>query len=179
MLPWGHAAVGYLCYSLFVRVSDRQPPAGPAVIALAVGTQLPDLIDKPLAWSLGVLPSGRSLGHSLLFAAVLAVVIWLVARRYERQREGCTLLLGHLSHVIADAIPALISGNWAEAGVLLWPIVPAYQYSDEMDRSIIGFFLELELTALPLPGVILTILAIGVWILDGRPGLSTLRNTVR
>lgn len=179
MLPWGHAAVGYLCYSFLIRVRDRRPPAGPAVIALAVGTQLPDLIDKPLAWSLGVLPSGRSLGHSLLFAAALGVVVWLVARRYDRQREGNALLLGHLSHVIVDATPALISGNWEEAGVLLWPITPAYQYPDEMDRSIIGFFLELDVTALPLPGVILSVLAIGVWVFDGRPGVDTLRNGLR
>ena len=41
------------------------------MLALAIGTQLPDLIDKPLTYQFAVLPSGRSLGHSLFFAAVL------------------------------------------------------------------------------------------------------------
>jgi len=105
MLPWGHAAVGYLCYSFIVRVRDRRAPTGPAVLTLAVGTQLPDLIDKPLAWSLGILPSGRSLGHSLLFAVLLTIVVWVVAQRYDRQREVSALMVGHLLHVLADSTP--------------------------------------------------------------------------
>ena len=41
-----------------------------AVLALALGTQLPDLVDKPLAWYLDVLPFGpgafaRILGRQL------------------------------------------------------------------------------------------------------------------
>ena len=60
MLPWGHLAVGYLAYSLAVRVRSGGPPAGLAVAALAVGTQFPDLIDKPLVSWVSVLPSGRS-----------------------------------------------------------------------------------------------------------------------
>ncbi|MCG1007638.1 metal-dependent hydrolase [Halorubrum lacusprofundi] len=176
MLPWGHAAVGYLCYSFIVRVRDRRAPTGPAVLTLAVGTQLPDLIDKPLAWSLGILPSGRSLGHSLLFAVLLTIVVWVVAQRYDRQREVSALMVGHLLHVLADSTPALIAGNWEELGSLLWPLTPVYQYTGEMDQSIIGFFLELDLTALPLPGVVLSLLAIGVWIFDGRPGIDVIRD---
>ena len=51
VLPWGHLAIGYLCLSLAIRARWRVPPQGPAVIAVAIGTQLPDLIDKPLAWT--------------------------------------------------------------------------------------------------------------------------------
>ena len=43
MYPWGHLAVGYLCYSLGVRLCDQRPPAGVAMVPLTIGTQFPDL----------------------------------------------------------------------------------------------------------------------------------------
>ncbi|PSQ17916.1 hypothetical protein BRC99_00275 [Halobacteriales archaeon QS_7_69_60] len=82
MLPWGHLAVGYLAYSLAVRGRTGGPPAGLATAALAVGTQFPDLIDKPLVAWVSLLPSGRSLGHSLLFAAACGVGLWYLGRRF-------------------------------------------------------------------------------------------------
>jgi hypothetical protein len=107
---------------------------------------------------------------------LLTIVVWVVAQRYDRQREVSALMVGHLLHVLADSTPALIAGNWEELGSLLWPLTPVYQYTGEMDQSIIGFFLELDLTALPLPGVVLSLLAIGVWIFDGRPGIDVIRD---
>jgi len=96
MWPWGHAAVGYLAYSLGYRASDRRL-TGAAVIALGVGTQFPDLIDKPLGWTFGVLPGGRTLAHSLLTVAVVAVVLAIplgvvsARRRREPVDYGATL----------------------------------------------------------------------------------------
>ena len=63
MWPWDHLAFGYVWYTLASRGWDGRPPSNAAAIALAVGTQFPDLVDKPLAWWLDVLPAGRSLGH--------------------------------------------------------------------------------------------------------------------
>lgn len=173
MLPWGHFAVGYLCYSLGVRLHTRMPPVGTAVIALALGTQFPDLIDKPLAWTVGVLPSGRSFGHSLLFALVLGAVIWLVARRFDRQTEGLAFMTGVVIHTLADAAPAALGGNWDRIGFLLWPMIPVYHYPGESNRSIIEFFLEMDLTGVPIAGVVFAILALGLWVYDGMPGLRT------
>jgi hypothetical protein len=50
MLPLGHAALGYLLYTVAGRVSGKQVPLRYAIVPLAVGTQFPDLVDKPLAY---------------------------------------------------------------------------------------------------------------------------------
>jgi len=173
MLPWGHLAVGYLLYSLSVRLQHHVAPEGPAVIALAVGTQFPDLIDKPLAWTFGILPSGRSLGHSILFVVVISVGVWLIGRRYNRRSEGIALLAGYVSHVVVDVLPAVRAGQWDRLGSLLWPITPAYQYPGEMDRSIIEFLLALDLAVLPVTGIVFGVLAVGLWVYDGLPGINT------
>ena len=74
MWPWEHLAVGYIAFSVMQRVGGRQGVPALAVVALALGTQLPDLIDKLLGWGIGILPGGRSLGHSLLFALPVVVL---------------------------------------------------------------------------------------------------------
>jgi membrane-bound metal-dependent hydrolase YbcI (DUF457 family) len=179
VLPWGHLAVGYLCLSVAVWARYRVPPRGPTAIAVAIGTQLPDLVDKPLAWRFGVIPSGRSLAHSLLFLAVLATVAWALAVRYDRRLEASAFVGAYLSHVLADAFPAALAGEWAKLGSLLWPITPVYQYPDELDYTIIGFFLELEPAALVSPGLGITIVALALWVYDGTPGIGTVTGVGR
>ena len=49
MWPWEHLAFGYVLYSLGVRTLRGRTPRGPPVLVLAVATQVPDLLDKPLA----------------------------------------------------------------------------------------------------------------------------------
>lgn len=169
MLPWGHVAVGYLCYSVGTRVRYRHPPQAGPVIALVVGTQLPDIIDKPLATWFGVLPSGRSLGHSLLFAVVLGLGVWWIATRRDRVRAGVALLVGHLTHVLVDALPAVVAGRWAELGYLLWPLTPVYRYPGELERELLPYLVA-GLTQLRLDTV-LFVVALLVWIYDGTPGL--------
>lgn len=179
MLPWGHAAIGYLCVSLAIRYRYRIPPRGPAALAVAIGTQLPDLIDKPLAWRFGLIPSGRSLAHSLVFLAALSVIVWVLATRYDRRLEGSAFTGAYLSHVLADMLPAAVAGEWAKLGSLLWPITPLYQYPDELDRSIIGFFLALEPAELLSLELGLTVVALALWIYDGAPGIRTALGVVR
>lgn len=179
VLPWGHLAVGYLLYSLGVRLRHRVPPEGPAVIALVVGTQLPDLVDKPLAWTFGVLPSGRSLGHSLLFVVLLGAVVWNVGRRYDRRPAAVAFLIGHLSHVVVDVLPAVRAGQWEIVGALLWPLLPVYQYPGELNRGIVDFLLALDFAALPLVGVVASVLTLGLWVVDGLPGLKTVIDSIR
>jgi len=176
MLPWGHAAVGYLCYTLWLRVQERHPPTDLAVVALAIGTQFPDLIDKPLAWTFCVLPSGRSFGHSLVVTAILALGLWRLAQRFDRRREAGAFLCGHLTHIVADMLPAVLAGEWIQLRTLGWPLVPVYVFPDELDRGIIEFFLTLEPAAVPTSGVILTVVAVIVWVTDGCPGLGLLRR---
>jgi len=169
MLPWGHLAVGYLAYSLAVRGRTGSPPAGLAVAALAVGTQFPDLIDKPLVSWVSVLPAGRSLGHSLLFAAVCGVGLWYLGRRFDRPDVAAAFLFGQLAHVVADALPAALDGRWAELGFLFWPVTPVYQYSADGDRVLTEFLLT-QLMAPPHHELGLLALAGVLWVADGRPG---------
>lgn len=58
--------VGYVAYSAFKRLRTGQAPTQWNALVLAVATQTPALIDKPLAWQFGVLSSGVSAAHSLL-----------------------------------------------------------------------------------------------------------------
>ena len=168
MLPWGHLAVGYLAYSLAVRVRSGGPPAGLAVAALAVGTQFPDLIDKPLIAWVSLLPSGRSLGHSLLFAAACGVGLWYLGRRFDRPDVASAFLFGQLAHVVADALPAVLAGRWSELGFLFWPATSVFRYPGD-DRELVEYLLA-ELTTPPHHELGLFALAVALWVADGRPG---------
>lgn len=123
MWPWEHAAIGYIAYSLLCRLRGEVPSDG-AVIALLVGTQLPDLIDKPLAWEFGLLPSGRTLAHSLLFAVPVCLVVYLVARRSDRRQVGVAFGLGYLLHLPADVLAQPLYGAPLSLNFLLWPALP-------------------------------------------------------
>jgi hypothetical protein len=129
MLPWTHAAVGYLLLvSLAVVLGHRLSRA--ELLAVLVGTQLADVLDKPLAWWFGALPSGRSLFHSLLVAAPLSVVLLAVAWYYHHSEVGVAFALGYLSHLVGDTYVAIYYWRPAELTFLFWPALPPYPYDD-------------------------------------------------
>lgn len=141
VLPLGHAAFAYLSYVGVAAVVDRRLPARLSLIPLAFASQLPDLIDKPLAFY-GVLVSGRAFGHSLLAlliftALVLVGRVWVAPRvARPRLRELLELsplpfAVGYASHLVGDAYPALLAGQYGRASYLLWPLLPAPQYPGE------------------------------------------------
>jgi hypothetical protein len=176
MLPWGHAAVGYLWYTLYIRLRHRRPPAGAAVVALAVGTQFPDLVDKPLAWTFGVLPSGRSLAHSLLTLAVVAGVLYALYRNREALVTAGAFLVGWTSHVFADGYPILF-GEATCLNYLLWPLLGVCPY-EEASNSILGHLRAIELSDGIWFGLGLTAVAGVAWLVDGAPGLRYLLRSV-
>jgi hypothetical protein len=172
MLPWGHAALGYLFYTVYTRLRYRRPPVGLAVIALGLGTQIPDLIDKPLAWHFSVLPSGRSLAHSLFTLALVVGVLWYVYDAPERRTLTAAFGVGWVSHLVGDGLSPALRGHWAGAGYVFWPVTsfPA----EERDLSILTYLLNLDPTPQLLAGLVLTGLVFGVWVLDGAPGVADL-----
>lgn len=177
MLPWSHAAVGYLAYRLLLAARERGPPAPAAAVAVAVGTQAPDLVDKPLAWGLGVLPTGRSLGHSLLVAAVVVAAASRIRAVRDRPAVAGGFAVGYLSHPLADAAEPVLEGTPGVASFLLWPALPL-RFDDE-DFSILEVLLSVEPTAEVLLGLGLTVVAAAVWVRDGAPGTELLVRAVR
>lgn len=179
MLPWGHLAVGYLMYAALVRRSVGDRPDGSAVLVLAVGTQVADLVDKPLAWHLGFLEAGRSLGHSLLVAVVVLPVVLAVAVRYDRGELGVALAVGHLSHLLADAYLPVLAGEYAHLAFLVWPLadLPATA-TRTPPGGIVGFFLAIEATPPVLFELGLFLAAATLWLRQGTPGAATLRRVL-
>lgn len=171
MLPWAHAAFGYLLYSAYSRRFLGGPPVGLTVFVVGFGTQFPDLVDKPLTWTIPLLPYGRSLSHSLFaFAAVVGGLYLLF--RYPDQRTLTTAFgIGFLSHLIGDAVGPAIHGDVGGLGFLLWPVTDV---PDGDTGSFVEFLLALEPTPMMLFGFALTAVGVGVWIRDGMPGVKDL-----
>ncbi len=179
MLPWGHAAVGYLLYAALCRYRTGDIPDGAAVLALAVGTQIADLIDKPLAWYLGVLPSGRSLGHSIFTAIVLLAAVHWLAVRYRRRELSVAFAVGHLSHLAADSVHPLLRGEFGDLGFLLWPVIPQHPDETETDRTILGVLIDSSFSITGAFELLLFVVATGLWLSHRMPGLWLCLEAIR
>jgi membrane-bound metal-dependent hydrolase YbcI (DUF457 family) len=169
MWPWAHGAVGYLAYRLAGRQAGRAPDPT-AVLVLGLATQLPDLIDKPLGWYLGVLPGGRSLAHSLLFAGLICAVAYSAARRYRRPRLARVFALGYSSHLAGDAYAHALSGRLEALGFLAYPFVPVPP--EPPGVGLLSLVSALRLDAFLAFELLVTAAAVGLWLYDGRPGLG-------
>jgi len=137
VLPLGHAALAYLCFVGVAAVTDRTLPARRDLAPLLFASQLPDLIDKPLAF-VGVLASGRSLAHSLVALVVFLVVVGPACRRTARAVKSMRLrslltaaplplAVGYVSHLVGDIYRPMLNGTFQETLFLFWPLarVPA------------------------------------------------------
>ncbi|MBV0925466.1 metal-dependent hydrolase [Halomicroarcula limicola] len=123
MFPWGHLAFGYVLYSLTRRALGVNTIAGREVIVLALATQLPDLVDKPLSWSLSVFPSGYAVAHSVFVAVPLGLAALAVGWKYDRVRLGLAVLVGWWSHLVGDVMLAVLTGGAYTVTRVLWPVV--------------------------------------------------------
>lgn len=188
MWPWEHLAFGYILYSGYMQLRHGRPPAHYPVIALAVASQLPDLIDKPLAWTVAILPTARSLGHSIFVATLVIVVVILLGRRYGVPAIGPAVAIGYLSHLLGDVIyevmRQLLAGETVTVetvNFLLWPLVrQPVRETPGLIRRTVGLFDEFA-TFLDTPAghvyialeVGLLLVAVLYWFVDGWPGVPT------
>jgi len=174
MWPWGHLAFGYLLYSLGLRAGQRTSPTDQQAIALALGTQLPDLIDKPLAWWIPLLPGGRTLGHSLVFAVPLVLVLGWIGRRRGRLSWVVAFVVGYASHLVGDLYLAVASGNYHELAILLWPLTPTVVYDSQ--PSVLWHLSSITLSPLFLAELGLGVFVVVLWLADGSPGVGPIRR---
>lgn len=186
MWPWDHLAIGYLAVSLWRRGQSRRPPGEAEAIAAVVGSQLPDLIDKPLGWRTSLLPSGYSLGHSLPVAVSTAVLAYLVSRHYGRGDVGAAFAIAYIVHLPADVLYPVVRGQWPNLGFLLWPFVeiPPSQ-TDAFAGQVVELAVEFLVFLRTPTGAVflsleLTLLAVTflLWRRDGYPGLATVSDTI-
>lgn len=180
MWPWEHLATGYLCYSVYARRRYGHAPEPLPVIALGATTQLPDVIDKPLAWTLSVLPSGYSLGHSVFLATAVVALAVALERRHAIEGLGAAVGIGYVSHLLGDLAYPLLRGGVLNLDIVLWPLVPgAVDAREGLLEETARLFAEFTaflgsprgLTYLLLEVALLGG-AVVLWRLDGWPGLQ-------
>ncbi|WP_207590103.1 metal-dependent hydrolase [Halomontanus rarus] len=176
MWPWGHLAVAYLLYTLYTRRRYGRPPRALPVIALAVGSQFPDLIDKPLGWSLGVLPGGRTLAHSVFFAALLVPVVYALALRFDHVELAVAFVFGHVCHLLTDIPPDVTTNGPAELTFLFWPVLEQPEYEEV--GSILEGFLRYSMGSYEWGQLGLCVVVIALWYRDGMPGFAYARLTL-
>lgn len=186
MWPWEHLALGYLLLSLYVHIRHRRAPGEHATLALAFGTQFPDLVDKPLAWGLGVLPAGV-LAHSIFVAMPVVAVVATIAWRRGVPGVGTAFGIGYLSHLPADAIYGVVLGRQPDFTSMFWPVTnPGPGVETGILSNATFYFTEYAVFITSPEGVFLLALefallggATGVWWYDGVPGVAVLERWTR
>lgn len=88
---------------------------------LALGSMLPDLIDKPLGLlAFGTPAAGRTISHTLLFLLVLAAVAV-----YLKDVRVASVFAGVLAHLTLDFM-------WQSPVILLWPLLGNFPQAREL-----------------------------------------------
>lgn len=176
MWPWEHLVFGYVQYSALSHAYQGRSPDDISVLLVAIATQLPDFIDKPLAWKLDVLLHGRSLAHSLVFTAGFLGVVSLVTLAVGSRKHAIAITVGYISHLLGDVMYNLFTGGDISFRFLLWPFIRRLH---EPTVSGAGELLAIFSTFLATPtgriyllveGCVLIII-FALWVYDGCPGL--------
>lgn len=170
MWPWAHLATAYLLFAAVVWYRGGHRPTGAASIALALGALAPDLIDKPLAWYVPLLPNGRAAAHSLLIGGVVVALIAMVGRR--SLAGAGPFSVGYLAHLLGDALQPVVSGNLQDLSFLLWPMLStpmSYEGAAAVIRA-------QRLTPFFGFEIVVTIAGVALWSRQGRPGVGLLRR---
>jgi len=125
MLPPEHFLAAFVPVLAYFAIRYRQFPSVGVVFVVFVGSQFPDLIDKPLSLA-NVIPWGRVFIHSLPFAIPIAAVVLWYAVATNQQHLGGGFVFAYLLHIPGDWYGRLLSGDIPPD--LLWPImsIPAH-----------------------------------------------------
>jgi membrane-bound metal-dependent hydrolase YbcI (DUF457 family) len=108
---------------------------------LALGSMLPDMIDKPLGLVAFGSPSmGRTFAHTLLFLLLLAAI-----SIYSRDIRLISLSWGVLVHLVLDSM-------WNSPATLLWPLQGNFPETVLLDTL---SYLEMLFSGLGDPGILI------------------------
>lgn len=198
VFPHGHLAVGYLMVSGVIRVTSGKPPDRKMVVLVVLGTQLPDLIDKPLAVLLGgAVATGRTVGHSVLVSVPVLLCLAFIFRD-ERRRlvHMAVFAIGYLVHPFVDASIFLVQGTVTqdiiEISFVVWPVIlPAdgiVEFLSQFSTVERLITVKPRWTAKHLPSgghirpyvraseLVLILLATITWLDDNAPGLDAVKR---
>lgn len=188
MWPWEHVLFAYVCYSLYAHARHRRRPTDAAVVVLAVGAVLPDLVDKPLAWQFGVFETGYAVAHSAFVAVPAVLAVAVLARRRGAGLAGEAFGIGYLLHLVGDVVPASASRRALDLSPVLWPVsdrVPI-DVGGSLTGNTAALFRQYVTQLIALDLTFVVVLQLGsvafgtvLWVLDGRPGLATVVTPVR
>ena len=188
MWPWEHLAVAYLCYSLLIRVALRRSPTARETVAVAVGSQLPDLIDKPLAWTVEITAGGYAVGHSIFAAPIVCLAAFAAAARFDLERfVAAAFAAAYLSHLATDVLNPMRFGRGPELRVLLWPVAspPAGDLGGFLDHFAVYFgryaigLLNGGLSVQLAVQLGIGLAVVGLWLADGAPVAADCWRAVR
>jgi hypothetical protein len=188
MWPWEHFAAGYIAYSLSSRILGDRVPTHLDASAVLVGSQFPDLIDKPGSWLFGLLPSGVSLAHSVFVSVPVTIFVIIESRRRNQTAAGLAFSTGYLSHLPGDALYGTITrGAPPSYRVFLWPIAPKTTNPPGGFLTNVRYYLDIYQSMRNHPNVVWFVVfevlflstAFLLWIADGKPGVALLRDQFR
>jgi len=132
MLLFAHVGLALASARFFSSVS---------LAFLAVGSMLPDIIDKPLGLIVFGSPSmGRTVAHTLLFLVLLAALSF-----YSRDVRLFSLTWGVFIHLTLDSM-------WNSPKILLWPLLGPFPSAPILDTM---SYLQLLLSGLRDPGIMI------------------------
>jgi hypothetical protein len=123
--PPGHFLVAFGPVFAYVVFRDRRRPSMGLVWIVVLGSQWPDLIDKPLANYTDLIPTGRVFMHSLPVALPVSMVALAYAKRTGRDRAGYAFVFAYLLHLVGDNYPGFLESSPRAWWDLLWPLTPA------------------------------------------------------
>lgn len=178
MWPWGHLAFAYLVYSLASRAAFREAPTSGPTLVLAVASQLPDLVDKPLSWTFDVFETGYGAGHSVFLAVPVIAAAAVVAHRTDHERYGLAFCAGYAAHLASDVLLESALSREAAFDMVLWPVAEFSGYA--VDRGFFGRFSEYfvsfasdvlsgDATAYLAIYAVLFTTVFALWLYDGLP----------
>lgn len=122
MFPHEHFIVALILVVMYIFARERKLPSRSLIAITFVGSQYPDLIDKPLALQLGVIPTGRVFMHSLSFAIPVSIAVLAYAWKTDRFQAGIVFVIAYASHLVTDNYAALVAGEIPND--LVWPFRP-------------------------------------------------------